>query len=144
MTVITKSALVPYSASQMYELVNQIEHYPEFLPWCKEAVVHLRDQDEVKATLLLAWSGIQKSFTTCNRLQTNKMIEVRLVEGPFETLEGFWRFESLAEQGCKVLLDLEFEFAGKLINFAFGPIFHQVVNNLVDAFCKRAAELYGK
>ena len=86
---------------------------------------------------------MQKSFTTCNRLQPHKMIEVRLVEGPFHLLEGFWHFESLAENGCKVILNLEFEFAGRLISFAFGPVFHQMANTLVDAFCKRAKVVYG-
>lgn len=141
---ISKSALVPYSAHAMYELVNDIESYPEFLPWCTSAKVHFRDEDEVRATITLARSGIHKSFTTCNRLQKNKMIEVRLVQGPFRHLEGFWRFNPLRDNACKVSLDLEFEFSGRLVSMAFGPIFHQVANTLVDAFTRRAARVHGK
>lgn len=143
MPEINRSAIVPYSPEQMYELVNRVEDYPAFLPWCDAATIHSRDEDEVSATLVLSWHGLQKSFTTCNRLQHNKMIEVRLVEGPFHNLEGFWRFEPLGDEACKVILDLEFEFAGRLISMAFGPVFHQVANTLVDSFVKRAQEVYG-
>lgn len=144
MAEISKRALVPYSAAQMFDLVDNIEAYPEFLPWCANSTVHDRNEDEVNASLILSWSGIQKQFSTCNRLQKDKMIEVRLVEGPFKHLEGFWRFEELGEDGCKILLDLEFEFAGKLLSLAFGPVFHQVANTLVDAFCERAKDVYGE
>jgi len=144
MATINRTAIVSYTPAQMFELVNKVEDYSTFLPWCKESIVHSRDEDEVRASLILAWGGLEKSFTTCNRLQHNKMIEVRLVEGPFHNLEGFWRFEDLGDQACKILLDLEFEFAGKLLSFAFGPIFHQIANTLVDSFCKRAEEVYGK
>jgi ribosome-associated toxin RatA of RatAB toxin-antitoxin module len=144
MTIVNKSALVPYTSSQMFDLVNHIETYPEFLPWCKSTTVHHRDEEEVKASLLLAWSGLQKSFTTHNRMQKDKMIEIRLIEGPFQHLEGFWRFETLTDQSSKVMFDLEFEFSNRLIRAAFGPIFSQVTNALVDAFCQRAENLYGK
>jgi ribosome-associated toxin RatA of RatAB toxin-antitoxin module len=144
MTVIKKSALVQYQPEQMYNLIDHVENYPQFLPWCKETTVHSRTEDEVRASLSLSWSGIQKTFTTCNRLQKNKMIEVRLVEGPFRHLEGFWLFEPLADQGCKVILDLEFEFSGKWMSMVFGPIFQQVANSLVDAFCNQAVVLYGE
>ena len=142
MAIIKREALVPYTPKQMYDLVNDIEQYPQFLPWCSQSVLHSKTEDELKATLTLAWKGLQKSFTTVNRLQQDKMIELRLVDGPFHHLEGFWRFETLEEQ-CKVSLDMEFEFAGKLISLAFGPVFSQVAHSLVDAFCKRAVELYG-
>ena len=90
MTNVKKSRTVPYSCEQMYNLVNDVERYAEFLPYFAESVVHHRDEDEVQATLSVTAVGIQKSFTTRNRLQANKMIEIRLVDGPFSRLEGFW------------------------------------------------------
>ena len=143
MTTINKSALVPYSATEMYALVNDIESYPQFLPWCRSARVLSREPDEVRATLELARGGVQKSFTTSNRLQPNKMIEIRLVEGPFRHLSGFWRFDRLSELACKVSLDMSFEFA-PLLDFVISPVFHPIADSLVDAFHKRAVEVYGK
>lgn len=144
MSVINRNALVPYTPAEMFMLVDNIEAYPEFLPWCKAARVLSRDEDEVRASLNLARGGIDKSFTTCNRLQKNKMIEIRLVEGPFRHLEGFWRFDAVGEGACKVSMDLDFEFSNKLVGFAMGPVFTQIVNTLVDSFCKRAVEVYGQ
>ena len=145
MTILQRNALVPYSCAQMYDLVDNIEGYAEFLPWCKKADVLSRTQDEVRATLTLAYGGFEKAFTTCNRLQHHKMIEIRLVDGPFRHLEGFWRFDALPDnQGCQVSLDLEFEFSNKLIGMAFGPVFKQTTEALVSAFCKQAEVVYGK
>jgi len=143
MTLIQKSALVPYTPAQMFALVDDIEAYPEFLPWCKSARVLSRTEDEVRATLELSKGGVEKAFTTCNRNQKNKMIEMRLVEGPFKRLEGFWRFDALGDAGCKVTLDLEFEFAGRMLAMVVGPVFSQVANSLVDSFQKRAVAVYG-
>lgn len=128
----------------MYALVDDIEAYAEFLPWCDASRVLSRNDEEVRGVLELAHGGVHKSFTTRNRLQKNKMIEIRLVEGPFRHLEGFWRFEALAENACKVRLDLDFEFTNKLVALAFGPVFNRIANTLVDAFCKRAVAVYGK
>lgn len=143
MPSVNQSVIVPYSAEQMFALVNDIERYPEFLPWCKNTEIHSKTDDEIKASLVLSWSGMEKSFTTCNRLQHNKMIEVRLVEGPFSHLEGFWRFEALGEEGCRVKLDMEFEFSNKLFSMMLGPIFTQVTHTLIESFCKRAEDVYG-
>ena len=143
MPIISKSALVPYAPSAMFALVSDIESYPKFLPWCRSARVAKRSDDEVRATIELARGGIQKSFTTCNRLQKDKMIEMRLVEGPFRRLEGYWRFQRLDENACKVSLDLDFEFSSVFLSMALGPVFHQIASTLVDAFCKRAVEVYG-
>jgi ribosome-associated toxin RatA of RatAB toxin-antitoxin module len=128
----------------MFALVDGIERYPEFLPWCRAARVLSRSDDEVRATLSLSKGGVEKSFTTCNRNQKNKMIEVRLEEGPFQHLQGFWRFDALGDDGCKVLLDLEFEFASRVLRMVVGPVFNQVANSLVDSFQKRAVDVYGK
>lgn len=142
MTVIKRDKIIPFTSQQMYDLVNRIEDYPTFLPWCSASQVLSRTEDEIKAELTLSKGGIEKSFTTLNRLQKDKMIEVRLVSGPFKQLEGFWRFEMLDEKSCKVSLDLEFEFANFLVGLALGPVFTQVTSMLVDAFCERAEVLY--
>lgn len=142
MTVINHSKVINFSASKMYNLVNEIENYPQFLPWCSRSVILSRNNDEIQAELTLAKGGLEKSFTTCNRLQKDKMIEVKLISGPFKQLEGFWKFEALEEHVCKVSLDLEFEFSNFLIGMALGPIFNQISNTLVDAFCERAHALY--
>jgi len=144
MTSISKSALVPYSPAQMFALVDGIETYPEFLPWCRNTEVLSRTDDEVRATIELSKGGVEKAFTTCNRNQKNKMIEMRLVEGPFKRLEGFWRFDALGDEGCKVSFDLEFEFASRMLDMVVGPVFSQIANSLVDSFHRRAVEVYGK
>ena len=148
MTIINRSAIVPYTAAQMYALVDDINQYPDFLPWCSAAEEHERTENEVQATLTLSWSGINKSFTTCNRLHPHKMIEVRLVNGPFKHLEGFWKFTPLidegVERGCKVELSLEFEFMNQLISLAFSKVFEQISQQLVGAFSTRAVAIYGK
>ncbi|MCA0402614.1 MAG: type II toxin-antitoxin system RatA family toxin [Proteobacteria bacterium] len=141
MTVVKKSRVVPYSCEQMFDLVNNVEHYAQFLPYCSESLVHHRDEDEVQATLVIAAAGMSKSFTTRNRLQKNKMIEIRLIDGPFSHLEGFWRFDDEAG-GCRISFDLEFEFAGRMFSMLLGPVFEQVTDKMVDAFCDRAKNLY--
>jgi len=143
MTIINKFALVPYTPAQMYALVDDIEAYPEFLPWCKSTWVLSRTEDEVRATIELSKGGVEKAFTTCNRNQKNKMIQMRLVEGPFKQLEGFWRFDALGDDGCKVSLDLEFEFASRMLGMVIGPVFSQIANSLVDSFQQRAVDVYG-
>lgn len=144
MPIVKRSAQIPYSAAEMFQLVDAIEDYPQFLPWCKSSKILSRTEDEVRATLILSGGGFQKSFSTCNRLQHGKMIEIKLLDGPFKHLEGFWLFQPIELNGCEISLDLEFEFAGKLLGLAFAPVFNQVANSLVDAFIKRAHSIYGK
>ncbi len=144
MKTINRNALVPYSAAEMFALVDDIDAYQSFLPWCKSSKVLSRDQDVVRGSIELSKGGIEKGFTTLNRAQKHKMIEMRLEEGPFHHLEGFWRFDALDEQACKISLLLEFEFSSKLLDLTVGPVFNQIANSLVDAFCKRAIEVYGK
>jgi ribosome-associated toxin RatA of RatAB toxin-antitoxin module len=143
-TTISKSALVPYTPAEMFALVSDIAAYPDFLPWCSGARVLSSSEDEVRATLELSKKGVHKSFSTLNRHQHNKMIEMRLLEGPFRKLEGYWRFDPLGEQGCKVSLDLEFEFASRVLDLVVGPVFNQAANTLVESFQQRAVNVYGK
>jgi ribosome-associated toxin RatA of RatAB toxin-antitoxin module len=143
MATISRSALVPHSAEQMFELVSDVDRYRDFLPWCGDSEVLFRGEDEMKARIVISKAGVEKSFTTLNRLQRGKMMEMRLIEGPFKHLDGFWRFQPLKEDACKVSLDLDFEFSSRLLTIAFGKVFVQIANSLVDAFVKRAQEVYG-
>jgi ribosome-associated toxin RatA of RatAB toxin-antitoxin module len=143
MASVSRSALVPYSAEQMFDLVADVDRYREFLPWCGDSRVLNRDDDVMEATILISKAGIERSFTTRNRLQRGKMMEMRLVEGPFRHLDGFWRFHPLREDACRVSLDLDFEFSNRVITLAFGKVFTQIANTLVDAFVKRARDVYG-
>lgn len=143
MSSINRSAIVPYTPAQMFLLVDDIASYPQFLPWCSGSREHERSEDVVRATVELAKGKVKKSFTTLNRLQSGKMIEMRLVDGPFKHLEGFWRFHPLQDgKACKVQLDLEFEFSSKIVALAIGPVFTTVANSLVDAFVARAHSKY--
>ena len=144
MATVKKSALVQHSAAEMYALVGDIEAYPRFLPWCRSTQILSRGEDEVRATIEMVKGGVHKSFTTSNRMQKNKMIDIRLLEGPFKRLEGYWRFEPLRVSASKVSLDMEFEFSSHLLRVAVEPVFKQIANSLVDAFCKRAVNLYGR
>lgn len=145
MPVVRRSSLVPYTAAQMYGLVNDVNAYPDFLPGCRSARRLSMTEDEVTAEIELARGALHRTFTTRNRLQPNKMIEMRLVDGPFRQLEGFWRFDELDEgRASRVSLDLDFEFSNRVVALAIGPVFNAIANSLVDAFVKRAREVYGK
>jgi len=140
--VVVKSALVTFSASRMFDLVANMEAYPEFLPWCVGAEVLSREDDRFCGRMEVARIGIRQSFTTCNRFVPGERIELKLEEGPFRKLQGTWSFLPLRQDACKVMLELDFEFSGKLVDKAFGRVFSQIANTLVDAFCKRAEEVY--
>jgi len=141
---VSRQADVPYSAGQMFDLVSDIDAYRDFLPWCGGSEVLSRDEDEVVATIRICYSGLDKSFKTRNRVQKNKMMEMRLVEGPFRHLHGHWRFAPLGERGSRVHLDLEFEFASRLVGLAVGPVFTRIADGMVDAFVQRAHSVYGR
>ena len=143
MTIISKSALVAYLPEQMFKLVDDIEAYPDFLPWCGNAKELSRDDKNVEASVLISHSGLNKEFTTRNTNTQFSEIEMHLVNGPFKNLDGTWQFEPLGDSACKVSLHLEFEFSSKLIGITLGPVFSKIANNLVDAFIKRAETVYG-
>lgn len=144
MNTLKRSALVPYSARQMFELVNNIEDYPRFLQWCSKSTIVSRTDQEVVAELDITWKGMSKSFSTRNVLYPYQCMEMSLVSGPMKHMKGKWDFIEIDEKACKVMLDMEFEFAGNFIDLLFQPVFQSIANSLVDAFCKRAVELYGK
>ncbi|MGA9855880.1 MAG: type II toxin-antitoxin system RatA family toxin [Gammaproteobacteria bacterium] len=144
MRTVNKSALVPYPAESIYDLVNDVAHYPEFLPWCHSASVLSQTDTEMHARLELVRGGFHKTFTTRNSMQPGQSIVITLEDGPFRHLQGRWRFENLGPAGSKVTLNMEFEFAGTLLDMLAGPVFHEICNSLVSAFIRRAAEQYGK
>lgn len=143
MPVVNRSALVPYSAADMYALVADVERYPDFLPWCSRATVHRRAGSEVEASLEISRGPVRKSFRTRNTLHPRHLIEISLVAGPFRRLSGQWRFAPLAERGCRVSLQLEFDFSSRAMQALLNPIFSEIADSLVDAFCHRAARRYG-
>jgi ribosome-associated toxin RatA of RatAB toxin-antitoxin module len=142
MTVLHRTALVSYRPEQMFALVNKIEHYPEFLPWCHNTSVTSRTESEVIATIEVSAKGIHKQFTTRNVLVPAKRMEMHLVEGPFREFLATWQFEPVGDAGCKVTLDMSFEFSNKIMSMLLGSVFSRAVSSMIDAFTKRAAEIY--
>lgn len=141
-THIDRSALVMHSAQQMYDLVNDIESYPEFMQGCQEARVLSRSETEVVGELTLGKAGIRHSFTTHNTLVPGREMHMTLVEGPFRKFAASWHFHPLGENACKVTLNMEFEFAGGLVGYALEKLFNHSANTLVDALVSRAARIY--
>ena len=142
MRKISRNALVPYSAAQMYELVKDVERYPRFLPWCNDAEVHIDGGDFIEASLELHRGKISKKFRTRNALIPNESLGIELVGGPFRHMSGGWTFQQLGDAGCKVALVLEFEFESKATDVIFGRFFENTCNSLVDSFTRRAADIY--
>lgn len=135
---IHRSALVLHSAERMFSLVNDVNLYPQFLPWCASANVLEHTDDYMVARLDVSKGAVRQSFTTRNTFEGNRAIAMELVEGPFSSLSGRWQFIHLDEGASKVELHLEFSLKKSLTKVAFGPIFNQAANNMVDAFCSRA------
>jgi ribosome-associated toxin RatA of RatAB toxin-antitoxin module len=144
MAQVNRSALVTYSAAQMYDLVNNVAAYPEFLPGCVGSKVIELKNNVMTASVEVAKAGVKKTFTTTNTLITNQRIEMKLLDGPFKKLQGGWQFVALDEQACKISLVLDFEFSNKLAEMAFGKVFKDLVNNMVKAFTERAKVVYGQ
>ncbi len=143
MAQVNKSALVPFSAEQMYKLVENVNEYHTFLPWCSASEQLERKGDVIIGTVTISKSGVNKAFTTKNTLHKYKLIEIELVNGPFKELNGFWRFDELKKDACKVSLELEYEFSSRLLGLVVGPVFNQVANTMVDSFVKQARVVYG-
>ena len=143
MVAVDRSALVGYSAQQMFALVEDVESYPQFLPWCDRAVVSVREPGRTVATLHVNFHGLRQQFTTENSSQPGMRIDVKLVAGPFRSLDGRWSFTALDGNACKVEFGLRYEFAGRLLEKAVGPVFHRIADSFVEAFARRAAQKYG-
>ena len=143
MAQVSRSALLMYSAQEMYQLVNDVDAYPEFLPGCTETNILLDQPERMKASVKVSKAGISQTFMTENTLVANQSIKMELLEGPFKHLTGGWTFTHLDEQACKVSLDLEFEFSSKIVELAFGRVFHELVGSMVKSFSDRAKTVYG-
>lgn len=139
---VSRTALVPYSAEQMFALVANIAAYPEFLPWCTAADIHHENKYLVEASLQMQRNGVQKAFRTRNILRPFTAMDIELVGGPFTTLTGGWAFEQLGSDGSKVSLQLEFEFESRIIDGLFGAYFESTSASLVDSFTNRAKQVY--
>jgi ribosome-associated toxin RatA of RatAB toxin-antitoxin module len=142
MSEVNKSMLVGYSAQQMFALVDAVESYPEFLPWCGAA--GYRDERRTRATIEINFHGVRQSFTTENAKEPPHALSMKLVEGPFRTLDGGWRFTDLSGQGCKIDFRLHYVFSSRLLEKLVGPVFSHIANTIVDGFVRRAEKIYGR
>ena len=142
MASVQKSVLVPYSAPRMFELVERIEEYPQFLPWCGGAKILERTPVETLARIDINYHGVRAHFTTANRNQPYEKIVIELRDGPFRRLDGTWRFRSLPPDGCKVELELHYEFATPVLALLIGPVFSHIAHTFIDAFVRRAETVY--
>jgi ribosome-associated toxin RatA of RatAB toxin-antitoxin module len=142
MADVSKTVLVPYSAHRMFDLVNKCEDYPAFLPWCAGGRILEQNGNTLSAELLIDFKGIKQSFSTRNVNIPGERIEMRLLDGPFESLEGLWLFSALAEDACKVEFRLDYHFKNSLIEKVIGPVFVHITSTFVDAFVSRAETIY--
>lgn len=143
MAVVHKTVLLGYSAEQMFALVDRVEDYPQFLPWCGGVEVKEREEGRLIATLKINYHGVRQSFTTENTNVRPSSMTMRLLEGPFKHLHGTWQFKPLREDACKIEFDLQYEFSNKLIEQIIGPVFNMIANSFIDSFSKRAEAVYG-
>jgi ribosome-associated toxin RatA of RatAB toxin-antitoxin module len=143
MVTVDRSVLAPYSANEMFALVDDVESYPQFLPWCEAASVALREPGRTVATIRANFHGLRQEFTTENANRPGERIDITLVSGPFRTLRGHWEFAALGE-GCRIGFRLEYEFASRILEKAAGPVFHRIADNFVDAFVHRAEQRFGR
>lgn len=150
MKQVKKSVLLWYTPREMYELVTQVERYPEFLPWCNKVDVLEQQDDTVTARLHLAYAGVRHAFTTRNRNEDGRAVRMELVDGPFSHLDGVWQFLPLNKPGadgeataCKIAFELSYAFSSGALEAVVSPVFDRIANTFVDSFVQRAEALYG-
>jgi len=139
-----KSVLVPYSARQMFELVDDVARYPEFLPWCGGSEVLERHEGGKTARIDINYHGVRAHFTTQNSNTPGEHIVISLKDGPFRQLDGEWRFKALRDDACKVEFDLRYEFSSGVLDKVIGPVFNHIATTFIDAFVRRAEVVYGE
>ena len=142
MSTVEKTVLVAYSAEQMFNLVDKVEDYPKFLPWCGGASVKDVEGSTVHATVHINYHHLKQHFTTENVRTPPHQIDITLQDGPFQHLDGCWRFIPLSPTACKIEFRLHYEFSSKLLEKLVGPVFHYIANSFVDAFIHRAEKVY--
>lgn len=143
MKKISRSAIVGHTTAELFALVEDIEAYPRFLPWCLETRVHERTAEATRATLTVGLHGLRQSFTTRNENRAGEAIDMRLVEGPFRRFAAAWRFSPLSARGCRIDFSLQYEFSSRSLARLLEPLFDGIANGMVDAFARRADEVYG-
>ncbi len=143
MAVVHKTVILGYSAEQMFALVDCVEDYPKFLPWCGGVEVRQREENKLVATIAIHYHGVRQSFTTENTNVPSTSMNMHLLEGPFRQLNGNWTFKALRADACKVEFNLQYEFSSKILEKIIGPVFSVIANGFVDSFCKRAETIYG-
>lgn len=143
MAVVRKSVLLGYSAEQMFALVDRVEDYPAFLPWCGGVEVRLREENKLVAAITIAYHGVRQTFTTENTNVRPVHMQMKLIEGPFKHLDGTWNFKALRADACKIDFELHYEFSSRVLEQLIGPVFSMIANSFVDSFCKRAEAVYG-
>lgn len=141
---VERSVLVPHSASQMFDLVADVEKYPDFMPWCGGASVSARDEKGMQASITISLAGIKQTFTTRNTHEYPTCIELELVDGPFSVLKGKWQFIALSEDACKVLFTLNYAFSNRALETLVGPIFNRIATSFIDSFTQRAQVCFGE
>jgi ribosome-associated toxin RatA of RatAB toxin-antitoxin module len=139
---VSRSALVAFSAESMFDLINDVDKYPEFIPGCAQTEVLSQDDDNMRASILISKAGVKQWFTTHNSLVRGQSIQMQLIEGPFSQLRGGWTITALSTTACKIELNLDFAFSSKLVEFAFGKVFNAIASNMVVAFTERAKKIY--
>lgn len=142
MAEIKRSALMPYPADFMYQVVNNVDEYPEFLPWCGGVKIHRVDDRSMEASILMKGVGMNHWLKTRNLMVPGRSIEMELLEGPFRQLHGFWNFTPIDTDGCKIELALRFEMKHGLASALIGPAFSRIANTMVESFCDRARAQY--
>lgn len=142
MALVEKTVLVAHSAEQMFNLVDRVEEYPSFLPWCGGASVTELDGATVHATVHIDYHHLKQSFTTENVRRPPHQIDMTLQRGPFKHLDGSWRFIPLSDSACKIAFSLHYDFSSRLLEKMVGPVFHYIANSFVDAFIQRAEKVY--
>ena len=143
MHTVERSVLVPHSASQMFNLVADVQKYPEFMPWCGGASVDRQYASGMQASITIAIAGLKHTFTTNNTLEFPGRIALSLVKGPFSALDGEWRFMPLEDNACKVLFTLRYEFSSRALEVVVGPVFNRIATSFIDSFTQRAVQYYG-
>ncbi|MBL8479063.1 MAG: type II toxin-antitoxin system RatA family toxin [Sterolibacteriaceae bacterium] len=143
MALVEKSVLIERTPAQMFALVDRIEDYPQFLPWCGGTDLRERTPTLTAATVHINYHGLKSHFSTENTKQEPTLMDIRLTDGPFTHMDGHWRFTPLGDIACKVEFRLHYEFSSHLLEKALGPVFHHIANTFVDSFVKRAGQVYG-
>ncbi|MEE8365956.1 MAG: type II toxin-antitoxin system RatA family toxin [Gammaproteobacteria bacterium] len=141
MPSIHRSALMPFSAQTMYEIVSDVAKYPDYLPWCGDCKILSQSDTSMKAAILMKKGKVNHWFSTQNVLVVNRRIEITLIDGPFKRLDGVWQFIELDQESSKIMLDLSFQFPSGLVSTLVAPVFTQIANTMVDSFCSRAYEI---